>query len=159
VAKLLRLGWILAFACAALIYPLYGLLSLMAKEVVFVTPFEDRQVKINRGMFKLDPPEKTSPDWRKKVMGIYGLPNEQPDVVVFVPAGKITNPPEDPSISFMLVDKDKGENPWQLKTFLFVAKWASLGAGLSGVLLLLGWLALRKKAAPPALPASPSSPA
>jgi hypothetical protein len=133
-------------------FPLYGLLAATAKEVVFVTPFEEKQVRINRGMFKLDPPDRNSPDWRKKVMGIYGLPNEQPDVVVFVPSAKITNPPEDPSIAFMLVDKDKGENPWQLKTFLFGAKWGTVAAGATGALLLLAWLALRKRAASPAAP-------
>lgn len=147
--KLLKIGWILAAVGAVLMYPLYGLLSLMATEVVFVTPFEEKQVRINRGMFKLDPPDKTSPDWRKKVMGIYGLPNDHPDVVVFVPESKITRPVEDPSIAFMLVDKDKGENPWQLKSFLFVAKWGTIAAAVAAVLLHVLWHFLHKRSRPP----------
>ncbi len=157
--RLLKIGWILAALAAVLCYPLYGLLSLTAKEVVFVTPFEERQVRINRGMFKLDPPRPDSPDWRKKVMEIYGLPNDQPDVVLFVPEGRITRPAEDPSISFMLVDKDKGENPWQLKSFLFAAKWGTIAALAAAVVLHVLWHLLHKRSrspAPPPLPASPS---
>lgn len=149
-ARLLKVGWILALAVAALLFPLYGLLALTAKEVVFVTPFEEKQVRINRGMFKLDPPERNSPDWGKKVIGIYGLPNDQPDVVVFVPESRITRPAEDPSISFMLVDKDKGENPWQLKSFRFAAKWGTIAAAAAAVVLHILWHLLRKKRPSPA---------
>jgi hypothetical protein len=153
-AKLLRLGWILAFACAALMYPLYGLLALTAKEVVFVTPFDDKTVRINRGLFKLDTPDRDAPDWKKKVMGIYGLPNDSPDRVVFVPDRRLTRPAEDPSIVFLTVDKDKGENPWQLKTFGFTAKWGTLAAAVVGFVLLGVWALVRKKAAPAPPPAA-----
>jgi hypothetical protein len=153
-AKLLRLGWILAFSCAALAYPLYGLFSLTAKEVIFVTPFDEKTVRINRGLFKLDTPDRNAPDWKKKVMGIYGLPNDQADRVLFVPESRLTRPAEDPSIVFMTVDKDRGENPWQLKTFLFVAKWGSIATAGAGAALLGIWALLRKKSAPPPAPAA-----
>jgi len=145
VLRLLRLGWILAFAVGLLLFPLYGLLSMTARELTFVTPFEEKQVRINRGMFKMDLPERSDPDWKRKVMEIYGLPNDRPDVVVFVPAGRVTRPPEDRSIAFLTVDKDKGENPWQLKTFFFAAKWGTFAALGAGLLLLAAWAALRRR--------------
>jgi hypothetical protein len=152
VVRLLRLGWIAAFAVGALLFPLYGLLSLTARETVFVTPFDAKQVRINRGMFKLDLPDRSDPEWKRKVMEIYGLPNEQTDVVVFVPAKRFTRPPEDRSIAFLIVDKDKGENPWQLKTFFFAAKWGTFAALAAGVAGLGAWAALRRRAAPSPAP-------
>lgn len=145
--RLLRLAWILAFAVGAFLFPLYGLLSLTARELVFVTPFEEKQVRINRGMFKMDLPDRKDPEWKRKVMEIYGLPNDRPDVVVFVPASRVTRPPEDRSIAFLTVDKDKGENPWQLKTFFFAAKWGTVAAFAAGLLLLGAWAALRRRGA------------
>jgi len=140
-APLLRCGWILAFACALLIYPAVWLAARSSTEAYFIVPFDAKQVELNRFLDTLDPKD---PEFDRKVMRIYGVPNEQPDRVVFVPKERFLHPPEKPSLTLLPVDKEKGENPMQVKTLYFFAKWTVRGAGGVGVVLFLLWcLALR----------------
>lgn len=155
-AKLLRLGWILAFAAGALAYPAAWLIGRGAVEVYFVTPYDAKTMEVNRGLFQLDQPDPKAPDYDRKVMGLYGLPNENPDVVVFPPKDRLFQPPEKPSLRLLFVDKDKGENPLQLKTVYFFAKWVLRGALVAGGIFLVLWLRATRRccsARPPAPPA------
>jgi hypothetical protein len=149
-AKLLRLGWILAFAAAALTYPVAWLIGRGAVEVYFVTPYDAKTVEVNRGLFQLDQPDPKAPDYDRKVMGLYGLPNENPDVVVFPSKERLFSPPEKASLKLLFVDKDKGENPLQLKTVYFFAKWILRASLAGGVLLLAVWLLVSRRRPAPA---------
>jgi hypothetical protein len=150
ITKFLRVGWLLAFACTILAYPAVWGISTTATEAYFITPFDAKRVEINRGMFQLDEPNPASPDYPRKVMAIYGLPNAEPDRVVLVSQEKFLRPPELPSLTLLPVDKAKGENPLQEKTIYFLARWTVRGAGSAGLLLFLLWRVALRARRPPA---------
>ncbi len=143
-ANLLRVGWVLAFACTILAYPAVFAVGSTATEAYFITPHDEKRVRINEGLFEMEDHDRNAPDYPRKVMKIYGLPNESPDRVVFVAKGKFLHPKHLPSLTLLPVDKEKGENPLQEKTLYFFAKWIVRGAGAVGIALFAIWcLALR----------------
>ena len=70
------------------------------------------------------------------VAEIYGVPTGSPMRVLFVDKSRVIHPKEDPSLSLLLVNKQRGDNPLQVRTVWFIA-WR-----LSGALAAAGALAL-----------------
>lgn len=153
--KLLMVGWIAAFVFAFLCYPVAGLIGSSAVEAYVIVPKAPEAVELGKELF--DPPRgksKDSPEYRNAVMGIYGVPVEEPVKVVFVPADKFIVPSELPTLK--LLPKEK--NWTQLKTIYWFAPRVMLGASVVGFVLVIVWIILRKKSAkaapPPVQPAA-----
>ena len=68
------------------------------------------------------------------VAEIYGVPGERKQRVIFVRKDQLLTPSEDANLRLLLIDKQKGDNPLQVKTLYFVA-WRIL-ATLSAVALI-----------------------
>jgi len=147
--KLLMVGWIGAFACAFLCYPIAGLIANGAVEAYVIVPKDAATRDVEKALF--EPPKgkaKDSPEYRTAVMRIYGVPTDEPMKVVFVPKDKFIVPDELPTMT--LLPKEK--NWVQLKTIFWFAPRVMLGAAVVGFILVIVWIILRKKAAKAAPP-------
>ena len=76
------------------------------------------------------------------VAEVYGVPGERKLRVVFVDSDRVLVPPEDRSLRLLLIDKQHGDNPLQVKTLYFVAWRLSVGLVIAaalgfGLLLLI----------------------
>lgn len=152
--KLLRFGWIVSIAAAALTYPTGWVLYNTGTEAQLITPNSPDVVELNQGLFELDPPDAKDPAFAKKVIEIYGNSVDKPMRVLFVPKSRFLHPKEMPSLTLLPVDKQKGENPLQAQTVWFFAKFVVLGACTGGGVLLGVWILLRRRrATPPNAPA------
>ncbi len=127
----------------------------LGRDVRFIVPHAPEVVELQRTLwFEGDP-----------VPDLYGIPAGETVRIVAPDAARLLTPSEDPSLTLMRVDKEKGENPLQVKTVWFAAQWGAAGLGLAGALLLLWALALRRRpvqatgtvAGTPAAPSSQSS--
>jgi hypothetical protein len=151
--KLLMVGWIGAFVCAFLCYPIAGLISNGAVEAYVIVPKDPTTRDVEKALF--EPPKgksKDSPEYRNAVMRIYGVPTDEPMKVVFVPKEKFIVPDELPTLT--LLPKEK--NWVQLKTIFWFAPRVMLGASAVGFVLVLVWIVLRKKAATAVAPPPPA---
>lgn len=134
-----------------------------AVEVYQLTPHAPDVVSVNLDMWNFDNPDPAKTEnYDRKLMGNYGLPNENKDVLLLVdksrlvyPAGKNKDGTEKrPDLVFLPVDKQKGENPLELKTLEFAAPLVRIGALIAGgVFLLLNFMI--KKFRKPASTAPP----
>jgi hypothetical protein len=155
--KLLLIGWVAAFVCAFLTYPVVGIISSNAVEAWVIVARDAEGVALGKEMF--DPPKgvaKDSPRYRKEVLNIYGIPVETPTKVVFVSRSKFINPPELPEIT--ILPKQKNEDPMQLQLIQWIAPRFMFGASVVGFILVIAWILLRRqslKAPPP--PATPAA--
>lgn len=116
-----------------------------AMEVYILSPHAPDVVSVNRDLWNFDPPDPAkTPNYDRKLMEIYGIPNESKDKLVLVdksklvyPAGKNPDGSEKrPDLAFLPVDKQKGENPWQVKTVDFVLPFVMGGAVAVGLAFL-----------------------
>jgi hypothetical protein len=155
--KLLLVCWVLAFACAFLVYPVLGILSSTAVEAWVIVARDPDGVLVEKEMF--DPPKslaKDSPAYRKQVLNIYGIPVDSPTKVIFVPKSKFIQPQELPSIT--ILPKQKNEDPMQLQLIQWIAPRFMFGASVVGFFLVIPWIVLRrqslKEPPPPAKPAA-----
>lgn len=145
----------LALLFAALVYPVAGIVASGAVEAYIIAGKDKSAVDIDRQIF--EPPKgaaKDSPAYRKAVIEIYGSGADEPTKVLFVPAEKFLRPAELPTLVLLPVDKNKGENPLQVKTVYFFASRMAAGAAAVGALFVLTGFLSRKKKAPPAPPAA-----
>jgi hypothetical protein len=146
--RLLKNGGLLALLCAVIPYPAVSLIGGGAVEAYILMAKPPEVVKQNRLLFKADGMDRKSKAYRDAVMGLYGLPVSEPDKVVFVPVSRMFRPYELPEIVLLPVDKQKGENPMQLKTLQFFAPLVTAGAAVTGAVLLgIGSFLGRKKPA------------
>ena len=152
--KLLRLGWILAFACAALAYPVAGILDATALEGLEINPFSDDDVLVNKTLATL--PSKTDPKYRSAVIALYGQPNQESMKVVFFPASRVLRPAEMPELVLLKIRRTQGEDALQMKLIYYLTPYVLGGAAATGAVLLAAWAFLRKKKASAAPPASPA---
>ena len=155
--KLLLIGWVLAFACAFLAYPVLGIISSTAVEAYVIVARDEVGRQVEEEMF--DPPKslsKDSPAYRKMVINIWGVPVDEPTKVIFVPKSKFVNPKQLPSIT--ILPKQKNEDPMQLQLIQWIAPRFMFGASVVGFLLCIVWIILRRKSLqappPPAKPAA-----
>lgn len=154
-SKILLILGGLSILFAALTYPIAAILASGAVDAYLIAAKDQSLVDVERAIF--EPPKgasKESKAYRDAVMGIYGSVTDEPTRVIFVPTERFFHPPELPTLTLLRIDKQKGENPWQVKTVYFFAPRAAAGSGAVGALLLLGGLLLKKKKAPPAPPAA-----
>jgi hypothetical protein len=111
-------------------------------------------VKLNKMLYEPGP--------ESSVAEIYGVPTNQKMRVLFVNDDKIVRPKEDPSLTLLLLDKQKGDNPLQAKTVWFIAWRVLAGFLFLAALALLASLILslrrRRSATPPRGPSSPYPP-
>ena len=91
-----------------------------AQEVYLLIPHADKTVvETNEFLFDTKPDD---PKYERKLLEIYGIPTETKEKILIDPS-KIQRPKKDrPDIAYFAVDKEKGENPWQLKTVLLIAR-------------------------------------
>ncbi len=129
--KRIRIGAIAALVATLLAFPAGWLASLAAVEVWIVTPHSPETVGLNQELITAE--EAKDP---RRVLEIYGNPVGEPIRVLFVPRDRIVHPKEMPSLAILPVDKTKGENPLQLQTVWFLARWATAGAAVVGFLLV-----------------------
>ncbi len=125
------IGIAVALAVAA---PLaaFGLDRIYGRDVLPVARSSPEAVRANQALYMEGDP----------VVEIYGVPGERKMRVVFVEADRLLVPKENPRLTLLLIDKQQGENPLQVKTLYFVAWRAAAGFGLAallgfGLLLLL----------------------
>ena len=111
-------------------------LRFFATEVTFVSPAAPEEVAVNRELWTRGEP----------VAPIYGVPASETSVVLFADPAKLVRPSEDPSLRLYVVDKQKGENPLQLKSVGFFARFAALGSAV-GILSAASGLAWRRRRA------------
>lgn len=151
----LRLAWIGALSCAALIVLVLLALSGLAREAWLVEAHPQAMVDTNKLLW--EPPSESDPGYSRAVMKIYGNPvGEAPLRWLGVPAERFFHPEEskDPALRLLLVDRKKGEDPLQFDTVLFVGRWVIGGAIVTGALLAALWGILKRRATPPAPPAA-----
>lgn len=117
-----------------------GAIRSTAVEVYQLTPHAPDVVSVNLDLWNFDNPDPAkTPNYDRKLMGNYGLPNENKDVLVLVDKSKLVYPAgkdKRPDLVFLPVDKQKGENPLELKTVDFVAPLVRIGALIVGALFL-----------------------
>ena len=152
--KLLMIGWIGAFACAFLVYPILGYIRSTAVEAWVIVGKDANSVAVEKEIFDSKAP-KDSKKYREDVMRIYGVPTDEPMKVVFVPKEKFVRPSELPEM--VLLPKGPTDDPMQLKMVEWMAPRTMLGASVVGFILVVVWIILTKKAKaaapPPAAPA------
>lgn len=147
--KLVLIGWIGSFVGAAAAYPVAGIIASTAVEAYVIGAHPPTRVSGERDLFNFDPPKaaKDSPEYRRAVMAIYGSQTDDTTQVVLVQKEKFLHPQELPSLTLLPVDKEKNENPLQLKTVHFFAPRFTLGFSVAGAVLLAVWLLLRRRKA------------
>jgi hypothetical protein len=151
--KLLKILGVLAFVAAAAVYPVIAGLASGAVAAYIIPAKDPATVELERTLFDPKGMDKASPKYRHAVISLYGTaaPSIEPTPVVFVPASKLVRPIEAPDLVLLPVDKEKGENPMQVKSLWFFAPYLAGGAAAAGIaFLLLGVFLGRKKPAPPA---------
>ncbi len=153
-SKLLLVLGALALLFAALAYPIAGIVASGSVEAYLISAKDPTAVKVEQEIFEAPKASKDSKTYRDAVMGIYGSVTDEPTKVLFVPADRFVHPKELPTLTLLPIDKQKGENPLQVKTVYFFASRMAAGAAAVGALFALAGFLLRKKKAPPAPPAA-----
>ncbi len=133
-SKILRVLLLLSFGGAMGIWSsAYVLDNYFSQDVLPVTPHSLEAVEFNHGMWMEGDP----------VAEVYGIPGDEKIRVVLPDESKLLNPKEDPNLTLMLIDKQHGDNPLQVKTMWFIAKRAAAAALILGHILLFTSIALR----------------
>ena len=145
--KVAKGGFILAFVFVFSTYPIVWFLSKNAVSAYIIVGKDPQLVETEKAIF--DPPtkDKASPEYRRAVMNIYGMAVDEPTPVLFVAQDKFLKPQELPTITLLPVNKEKGENPFQVKTLWFFARWVMRGAAAVAFVLYVLWRVLIKRAA------------
>ena len=144
---LLLIGSIGGLVVAALAYPIAGVLAAGAVEAYIIAAKDPTAVAVDEELFEAPKGvSKDSKTYRDAVMRIYGSQTDEPTKVVLVPSDKFIHPKQLPTLTLLPVDKQKGENPLQVKTLYFFASRVSIASGFVGAILLIGWLVTRKRA-------------
>jgi hypothetical protein len=149
---------IIGFVVAGGTYPVVLILDHGATEAYIIDPYSPEAVAVNRDPSMLDLPAKTDPKYPRKVMELYGFPSEEPNRLVFVSQNRYVHPVELPSLTLLPVNKQKGENPLQVKTLYFFARYIVLTSAPVSVVMLAVWALLFRKAAPSAAPPGSAKP-
>jgi hypothetical protein len=147
---LAKLAWISSLVVAAATYPVVAILAAGATDAYIIAAKSPELVKFNEDSFDAREPKETDVAYRKRVMEIYGNPIDYTTPVVFVTKEKFIRPPKAPELILLPVDKQKGENPLQVKSLYFFAKYVAMGSGASFAVFLALFFFLRKPEAKPA---------
>jgi hypothetical protein len=155
---LVRVGWMGALLVALATYPLVALLASQATDAYIIAAKSPQMVQANHALFDARDPKESDQAYHKRVMEIYGNPVDYTTPVLFVSKEKLLHPKEAPALTLLPVNKEEGENPLQVKSLYFFAKYVVTGSSVTFAILLLVhvFLARRAPKAPPATP-SPSA--
>lgn len=131
-----------AFLTGMAIIPLVGAyIRGTAVQVYQLTPHAPEAVSVNLDMWNFDTPDPAkTPDYDHQLMKIYGIPNEKKDVLVLIDKSKLVYPAgqdKRPDLVFLPVDKQKGDEPLQLKTVDFVSGYVRIGAWIVGMVFIV----------------------
>ena len=107
----------------------------LTTEVQFIVPAAAETVALERELWEPGHP----------VASLYGTPVGDPVGVVWPDPERLLRPVEDRNMVLMLVDKQKGENPLQIKTVCFVATRLAAVLGIISALLSLAWWAAARR--------------
>jgi len=152
-SKILLVLGALALLFAALAYPIAGIVASGSVEAYLISAKDPTAVKVEQEIFEAPKgASKDSKTYRDAVMGIYGSVTDEPTKVLFVSADRFVHPRELPTLTLLPIDKQKGENPLQVKTVYFFASRSAAGAAVVGALFVLAGFLSRKKKALPAPP-------
>ena len=149
---LVKLGWIAALVVGAAVYPVVAILASSATEAYIIAAKSPELVTLNKQDFDPRAAKETDAVFHKRVIEIYGNAIDYTTPVLFVASEKFVRPPEAPNLILLPVDKQKGENPLQVKSLYFFAKPIAIGSGAAFIALLAlhCFLARRaKKGSPP----------
>lgn len=151
---LVRWAWRGALLVALAAYPLVAVLASGATDAYIIAAKSPEMVQANLALFDARDPKESDAAYHKRVMEIYGNPVDYMTPVLFVPKEKFRHPKEAPSLTLLPVDKEKGENPLQVKSLYFFAKYVVAGASGGFVLFLLLDLLLARfaRTSPPVAP-------
>ncbi len=152
---LLRLAWILALIVSVLALGVEWYAKASAVEAYIIAAKDPSMVEMNRATFIPSSTDKSSPEFRREVMAIYGSPSDDIDRVLFVPHEKFVRPGELPGLVLLPVDKMKNENPQQLKSVLFFTRPVRYGALFMAFIAYVVWRLKRRQEPPPPAPAAP----
>jgi hypothetical protein len=87
----------------------------LGKNVILITPHDSSIVELNRVLYSRGDP----------IAEIYGNTlSREPIRVVHFSKASLIHPVEDPSLKLLPVNKQKGENPLQVKTIWFFTKFS-----------------------------------
>ncbi len=129
------LAFVVGFGGAAATFLMAGALDRLAgREVLIVSPYDSATIELNRVLHGPGDP----------VAEIYGNPLSQDVRVLFVDSDRIIHPQEEPSLNLLPVDKTAGENPLQVQTLWFFARFiigGLLALGFGGVIIPRRWRA------------------
>lgn len=148
----LKVVWLLALITAVLVLAVEWTAKATAVEAYLVSPKDKTAVELNKATFAPDSKDKTSAEYRREVMGIYGSVSDTTDRVLFVPREKFTFPDELPGLVLLPVEKARNENPLQLKTVIFVTRPVSYAALFVAFITYIVWRLKRRMAPPPPVP-------
>ncbi len=150
---LLMVGWVAAFVVALAAYPVAGIIAGGGVDAYIIAAKDPKSVEVEKAIFEPPKAAKDSKEYRDAVMRIYGSQTDEPTKVVFVPAEKFVRPEELPALTLLPVNKEKGENPLQVKTVYFFAQKSLIAAAVAGIVLLGIWVLLARKKKPGTTPA------
>jgi hypothetical protein len=142
VKRLALLGCVLALVVAVAAFVAVSVLASTATEAYIISKYDDKKIELNGDMFDERAPNESESDYKFRVMGIYGGKVEYATPVVFVPRERFTHPKQMPSMTFLLVDVDKGWTPVQVKSLWFFTKYVVACAMAAFVALLILYLFL-----------------
>ncbi len=129
---LLGVAGLVAAVLAVLALPVaWGLDRVFGEDVILVQPADEATLALERQ------------DWKdggddRSVAELYGRlwPGDATTRVLFA-KGRVIHPKERASLSILVVDKGKADNPFQAKTLWFAARWTAIGAAVAAVLAFL----------------------
>lgn len=134
--QLAKLGWMGALLVAVATYPAVAVVASGAIDAYVVAAKSESMVKFNKDSFEPRDPKETDAAFQKRIMEVFGNAVDYSTPVLFVPKEKFIRPAEAPNIIILPVDKEKGENPLQVKSLYFFAKYIVTGASVAFVALL-----------------------
>jgi len=115
----LRLG----FGGAVVALMLAAALDLgLGRQVLLIAPHDPATVELNRSLYLPGDP----------VAEIYGNPLRAPVRVILLSRQPLIQPPEEPGLRLLPVDKRRGENPLQTQTVWFLTRFIAAGLTLLG---------------------------
>jgi len=106
-----------------------------SQDVVMVVPDAKEVVSLRKATWAPGDP----------VAELYGLPVSEPIRVVMPDSERLVRPEEDPGLLLLMLDKSSGDNPLQVKTVWFAARWVAVAGGIVSALSVLAFLLLRSR--------------
>ena len=95
----------------------WGIDRTTGEDVLIISSYDQGTVELNQILYEEG----------DAVAEIYGSPLSRPVRVILPDSDRLIRPVEDSSITLLQVDKSKGENPLQVQTVWFFARYVAYG--------------------------------